>query len=421
MADIMTPEWVKHAVFYQIFPDRFAKSERVEKPSNLEPWDSDPTVHGYKGGDLLGVAEHLDYLQDLGVTAIYLNPIFQSAANHRYHTQDYYRVDPLLGGQAAFDELLAACKSRGLRVIPQVREFIMSVGEYWIRQGVDGWRLDVPNEISTPGFWQEFRRRVKAINPEAYIVGEIWEDARPWLQGDQFDGVMNYLLTEALIEFVVGPRTDLEAVKDRGYHPQTPIDAAGYADRVDGLLGLYPWPVELAQYNLLDSHDTARFITIARGDEASVRLALLLLFTFPGAPSVYYGDEIGLTGGLPDQWARKSFPWDQPDSWNHGLLHYYKEMIRLRKAHPALRTGLYHRLYAGEGVYAFVRELDGERLVVAVNVDDAPRTARLDLPSSAEPWRLNPLFGAPRIEGVDSAGLTVSLEARRGAILDVSA
>jgi cyclomaltodextrinase len=246
MTDVTTPDWVKHAVFYQIFPDRFAKSDRVTKPSNLEPWDGDPTPKGYKGGDLIGVLERLDYLQELGVTALYFNPIFQSASNHRYHTHDYYQVDPLLGGNDAFDEFLAECKRRNLRVVldgvfnhasrgffpfndvlengaaspwldwfyftdpaahaydnskaagykawaglralpklntdnPQVREYLMRVGEHWLRKGIDGWRLDVPTEIETPGFWQEFRQRVKAINPEAYIVGEIWSDSRPWL------------------------------------------------------------------------------------------------------------------------------------------------------------------------------------------------------------------------------------------------
>jgi glycosidase len=115
--EFTTPEWVQDAVFYQIFPDRFAKSERVPKPSNLEPWDSPPTVHGFKGGDLLGVAERLDYLQELGITAIYFNPIFQSAANHRYHTHDYYHVDPILGGDAAFRELLDEAHRRGIRVV----------------------------------------------------------------------------------------------------------------------------------------------------------------------------------------------------------------------------------------------------------------------------------------------------------------
>ncbi len=263
MNEVVTPEWVKHAVFYQIFPDRFARSARVDKPNNLEAWDSEPTTFGYKGGDLLGVLEHLDHIQQLGATALYFNPIFQSASNHRYHTHDYYQVDPLLGGDAAFDELLAECKRRGLRVVldgvfnhssrgffqfndilenggaspwldwfyvdqpsgehpinaydikrapgyrawwglhalpkfntdnPQVREYLMRVGEYWIRKGVDGWRLDVANEIRTPGFWQEFRRRIKAINPDAYIVAEIWDESPQWLRGDQFDAVMNYHL-----------------------------------------------------------------------------------------------------------------------------------------------------------------------------------------------------------------------------------
>src|SRR5919108_6691169 len=114
---IQTPEWVKHAIFYQIFPDRFARSDRLIKPTNLEPWDSDPTTFGFKGGDLLGVVEHLDYLQDLGITAIYFNPIFQSAANHRYHTYDYYQVDELLGGNERFRTLLDEAHRRNIRVI----------------------------------------------------------------------------------------------------------------------------------------------------------------------------------------------------------------------------------------------------------------------------------------------------------------
>src|SRR5512143_1252001 len=115
--DVKTPDWVKDAVFYQIFPERFAFSTHVDKPHNLEPWDSPPTRHGFKGGDLYGVAEHLDYVQDLGVTAIYFNPIFQSTANHRYHTHDYEHVDPILGGNAAFKKLLDAAHARGMRII----------------------------------------------------------------------------------------------------------------------------------------------------------------------------------------------------------------------------------------------------------------------------------------------------------------
>ncbi|MFQ5408917.1 MAG: alpha-amylase family glycosyl hydrolase, partial [Anaerolineales bacterium] len=116
-ADITTPDWVKHAVFYQIFPDRFAQSTAVSKPNNLEPWDAPPTAHGFKGGDLRGVVEKLDYLQDLGITAIYLNPIFQSASNHRYHTHDYFKVDPLLGGDRAFHRLVREAHRRGIRIL----------------------------------------------------------------------------------------------------------------------------------------------------------------------------------------------------------------------------------------------------------------------------------------------------------------
>lgn len=246
MMPITTPDWVKDAVFYQIFPDRFARSKAVAKPTFLEPWDAPPTVHGFKGGDLIGVLEHLDYLQDLGVNAIYFNPIFQSTANHRYHTYDYFRVDPILGGNEAFQRLLDEAHRRGIRIVldgvfnhasrgffqfnhllengpaspykdwfivhswplhaydhqrppnyaawwnlhalpklntanPAVREFLWDVARYWIEQGIDGWRLDVPNEINDDEFWREFRRRVKEANPEAYIVGEIWGDATRWL------------------------------------------------------------------------------------------------------------------------------------------------------------------------------------------------------------------------------------------------
>jgi glycosidase len=485
MPEVVTPEWVKHAVFYQIFPDRFARSTRLEKPHNLEPWDSDPTTFGYKGGDLPGVVDHLDYLLDLGVTALYFNPIFQSTANHRYHTHDYLRVDPLLGGDAAFDALLDACRRRGLRVVldgvfnhasrgffqfndvlengtaspwldwfeftehpanaydysrppgyrawwglhalpkfntdnPQVRAFLMGVGEHWMRKGIDGWRLDVPNEITTPGFWQEFRERIKAINPEAYLVAEIWDEGPQWLRGDTFDATMNYPLTEALIRFAAGERVDRATVKGRGYRPYPAMDAPAFADRIDALLALYPWPVALVQLNLLDSHDTARFLTIAGGDEASLRLATLLLFTLPGAPSVYYGDEIGLTGGLPDRWARKTFPWEHAERWNTGLLDYYRRMINLRREHAALRTGAYRRLRAAGDIYAFARTLEGAAVVVAVNAGTAPGRVQLPLSSAqGETPRPTVLYGDAGATAT-SPGLTLELPARGGIVLGLS-
>ncbi|MBK9712383.1 MAG: glycoside hydrolase family 13 protein [Kouleothrix sp.] len=486
MTEIVTPEWVKHAVFYQIFPDRFAKSGQLEKPSNLEPWDGEPTPHGYKGGDLLGVIEHLNHIQDLGATAIYLCPIFQSTCNHRYHTHDYYRVDPLLGGDEAFDALLAECKRRGLRVVldgvfnhasrgffqfndvlengagspwldwfsfaehpanaydlsrppgyaawiglhalpklntdnPQVREYIMRVGEYWMRKGIDGWRLDVPFEIKSAGFWQEFRRRIKAINPEAYIVGEVWWDSREWLQGDQFDGVMNYLFAEAAISFSAGRRVRRELVENLSYAPWPGIGGVEYANRIDRLLGLYPWPIQLTQLNLLDSHDTARFITIAGGDQASVRLGTLLMMTFPGAPSIYYGDEIGLAGGL-DPECRRTIAWDRPATWDMELYAFYKQAIALCRSQPALSTGAYRRVLATADVVAFARTLDATTLLVAVNAADEPRAVEAPLGGLAA--RQAPpavLFGEGHSAEIQGATLRLALAPRSGIVLDVSA
>jgi len=479
MTEVITPDWVKDAVFYQIFPDRFAKSTSLEKPHNLEPWDTEPTAYGYKGGDLLGVVERLDYLQELGVTALSFNPIFQSACNHRYHTHDYYKVDPLLGGNDAFDRLLTECKRRGLRIIldgvfnhasrgffqfndvlengaaspwvdwfhfrehpanaydhnrppgyaawvglhalpklntdnPQVREYVMRVAEHWLRKGIDGWRLDVPFEIVSEGFWQEFRQRMKAINPEAYIVGEVWWDARQWLQGDQFDGVMNYLFAEAVIAFTAGERVKRELVEDRSYYPWPGIDGTTFADKIDHLLRLYPWDIQLTQLNLLDGHDTARFISIAGGDTASVRLGTFLMFTFPGAPCIYYGDEIGLTGGRPDAMARRPFSWDHPERWDNEMLDFHKSVIALRKAHPALRTGSYQPLLADHALYAFARALGDERFVVVLNVGE--KAADCVVSFRGEPVDLFATGGDPVIERHGDE-FTVTIPKRSGVVI----
>ena len=430
MITSFVPDWVQDAIFYQIFPDRFASSPRVPKPSNLEAWDSPPTTLGFKGGDLLGIVERLDYLTDLGITAIYLNPIFQSAANHRYHTHDYYRVDPLLGGDGAFRELLAACHDRGIRVIldgvfnhasrgffqfhhilengpaspyvdwfhvngyplhaygggplnyvawwglpalpkfntstPAVREYLLGVAEHWVRQGIDGWRLDVPTEIEDEAFWQEFRRRVKAVNPAAYLVGEIWGPAPDWLRGDRFDAVMNYVFSRACLGFFGGEALAVQ-FRPGGYHLR-PLGVRAFARRIAGMLALYDWPVTLAQLNLLDSHDTPRALTLFSGEVARLKLAFFYQMTAPGAPCIYYGDEIGLTGG-PDPACRATMPWDEA-RWDVGLRDSVRRLIALRRRHPALRRGDYTRLYAHRGIYAFGRRYQDETLVVVLNNND---------------------------------------------------
>ena len=482
---IQTPDWVKHAVFYQIFPDRFAKSKQPRKRllQNFmwEEWHEIPTLQGYKGGDLWGVMEQLDYLQDLGINAIYFTPIFQSASNHRYHTHDYYQVDPMLGGNLAFKDLLDAAHDRNIKIVldgvfnhasrgffffhdilengphspwldwfkiegwplsaydgnfpanyagwdgnralpvfnhdnPEVREYIMEIAEYWIKFGIDGWRLDVPFEIKSPGFWQEFRERVKAINPEAYIVGEVWEDAREWLDGTQFDGVMNYLFAAPTIAFAAGDRVDLAQLEGRSYYPYPALFAKEYGAQIQKVLDLYPWQIQLTQLNLLASHDTARLLTIARGDKASVELATLLLLTFPGAPSIYYGDEVGLPGALdPD--SRRGFPLEA--HWELDVLDYHKQLIALRHKYPALRTGSYHILFAEGTVYVFARILGHEEIVVAVNVSTEPAQISFE-PANLKSTHDKLLYGKGefvwKIDG-ETRHLELTLPARSGLIL----
>jgi cyclomaltodextrinase / maltogenic alpha-amylase / neopullulanase len=233
------------------------------------------------------------------------------------------------------------------------------------------------------------------------------------LQGDQFDGTMNYLFTEAAIAFTGGRHIDVETVIGRSYAPYPPIDARQFDAQIERMFGLYPWQMNLTQLNLLDSHDTSRFTSIVRGDIASVRLATLLLMTFPGAPSVYYGDEIGLTGALPDCWVRKSFPWDHPETWNTETLRYHKDVIALRKTYPALRTGRFRRLYAEGHTYAFARELDGVSMLVEVNAGES--TAAIE-----------GLSGLPELifatgDGASVAGQMISLPARTGAVFALNA
>lgn len=437
---VQVPDWVKDAVFYQIFPDRFAHSERIAKPSNLESWDSTPTRYGFKGGDLLGIAEHLSYLEELGITAIYLNPIFQSTANHRYHTHDYFRVDPILGGDEAFRYFLDAAHDRGMRVVldgvfnhasrgflqfndilengeaspyldwfivkgfplrpydgkkkanyeswwnnralpklntdnPQVSSFIFDVAEYWLKQGIDGWRLDVPLEIKTPGFWEEFRRRVKRLNPDAYILAEIWEEARPWLQGEHFDAVMNYPFNRACYGFFGGEML-VTSVRPGGFKLKR-MEGRTFARQIDRILTLYDWDVTMVQYNLLSSHDEPRFLTMVGGDKQRLRLATLFQMTFPGTPSIYYGDEIGLDGG-EDPECRRAFPWDEAQ-WDLDLLADFRRFVTLRKEHSALRRGCFAALYAGDDAYAFARSDDTETVVVAFNLSDKPEDLTLNM------------------------------------------
>ena len=514
---IDAPAWVRDAVFYQIVPDRFAPSERVAKPGPLEPWDEPPTTHGFKGGDLLGIVEHLDELLDLGITALYLTPVFASASNHRYHTDDYFTVDPLLGGTDALRELLDEAHGRGLRVIldgvfnhtgrgfwpfhhiveagaaspyrrwfhldqealdrglpldpypgadsrneaeprgpnasaegatgdgswslrrlgyrawwdlpalpklntsePAVREYLFRVAEHWLRFGIDGWRLDVPGEIDDEAFWQEFRRRCRAVRPDAYLVGEVWQVAPDWLRGDRFDALMNYPLLEAIVGWAAGASFDESVI--RAHHElgrsTVRLDGAGFAARLEALLGAYDPAATAAQLNLLDSHDTPRIITMLGGDRQAYRRALLLQATLPGAPCLYYGDEVGVEGGNdPD--CRRAYPWDSARQ-DRGLREFVRTVLRLRRAEPALRAdGV--RIVAVNGAAAAYERRDATgRFVVALNPGEVTAALRIapegDPANEARAVDL-PGWPAPATTIERDGAISVELAAGFGAIL----
>ncbi len=438
------PDWARDAVFYQVFPDRFAASARVAKPGPLEPWDAEPTHHGYKGGDLLGLAERLEELADLGVTGIYLNPVFSAASNHRYNAYDYFRVDPLLGGNDALRELLDAAHHHGMRVLldgvfnhvgrgfwpfhhvlesggaspyrdwfyldrdvpdghaplhaygddaprgyrgwwgvpslpklrvehPDVRAHLMAVAEHWTRFGIDGWRLDVPLDIEDPTFWPEFRERVRAINPEAYIVGEVWDPAPHVVQDGPFDAVMNYPLGVAILGFVGGDRLDRAVIDGQSNYQRElwPLDGGGFAAALGRLAEVYPPDVAGVQYNVIGSHDTPRAVSVLGGDAARLRLAMTLHLTLPGTPSIYYGDELAMAGG-PDPGCRGGYPAQgvDPGEAARTTRAAVRSLIAARRGHLALRRGSVTTVAVAARAVALERSAGTTRAVVAVNAGD---------------------------------------------------
>ncbi len=411
------PGWVRDAVFYQIFPDRFCRSPRYRAVGKFVDWDSKPTRENMFGGNLAGIAEKLEYIAGLGVNAIYLCPIFKSNSNHRYHTVDYFEIDPVLGSLTDFDQLVKRAHGLGIRVVldgvfnhcsrgffqfnslmelgpnspyvdwfhvhgwplhaysgkpnyecwwnypalpkfntscPEVREFLFSVAEYWMKRGIDGWRLDVPNEIDDDSFWQEFRTRVKAIDPDAYIVGEIWDDPSRWLQGDQFDGVMNYPFRKAVMAHLF---------ERNGEHPE--LSEIAIPEFLERLKAAFPAGRFGVPMNLLGSHDTTRISSHPLSDVRRVMLAYALMFFLPGAPCIYYGDELGLKGGKdPDN--RRTIPWEKFEELQKNPVHEcIRELVALRNSEEALRCGSLD-FECGEEGFAVVRKY--ENVVLRLDV-----------------------------------------------------
>ncbi len=412
-----SPSWVGKAIVYQIFPDRFRRTGSVglDQHWTFQGWGTEPSHHGFYGGDLYGVIEALDHLEKFGINCIYLNPVFCSAANHRYHTFDYFQVDPLLGGNSALEDLISAVHSRGMKIIldgvfnhcsrgfwafhhllengeaspykdwfcvhnfplspypssgqdcgyscwwndpalPKfnhkhipVREYLLSVAVHWIKRGIDGWRLDVPDEVPQD-FWIDFRKKVKEINSEAWIIGVIWGDARPWLKGDQFDGVMNYRIGWSSVCWAAGDKLDKSYVNPS--YPLRELGSDAFVDTLKTTYGWYSQAVNNSQLNLLDSHDVPRALNTLKGDVLALKIAIGLLFLQPGAPCILYGTEVGMCGG-EEPACRESFPWGE--AWNEDLMAFLGGLAALRKNLPELSNEVLNWETIGEdGLYGWL-------------------------------------------------------------------
>jgi glycosidase len=574
------PAWAKRAIWYQIFPERFWNGDPRNDPNlasqqnswphdTTEPWQPHPwttawyalepyeQAHAQRpiwhhlqrrryGGDLQGIIDRLDYLQDLGVNAIYLNPVFTAPSAHKYDGATYHHVDPYLGPDPAGDIRLAAGENpgdsqtwvwteadrlllhlvgelhrRGMRIIldgvfnhmglnswafqdvvrngqaspyrewfkitdwnipsqfapfsyrgwfgtpelPELnqdengitagpREYIFAATRRWLDpdadghagDGIDGWRLDVAFCIRH-GFWKAFRQHVKALNPEAYLVAEIIneDDNAAYLQGDEFDAVMNYKWTFTCAEFFLQSRSK--------------IDAAEFDRRLEAERAAYPPGVAYGMQNLLDSHDTARiasfivnrqqlnfrdwaeynqlsrvaqnpaFDTRPPTEEERQLQQLLLLFQFAdvGAPMIYYGDEAGMWGAN-DPCCRKPMVWpgmvyapEAPSNavtFNHKLHQRYKQLVALRNSLPALQLGAFTTLYAEGSLYAFERAYERQRVIVALNNSRAVQ--RLQLPAAAlnatGEWRDR--LDNDHIYSAGPTGLTLHLAPLWGVVLE---
>lgn len=441
-----TPEWIKGGIMYQIFCDRFAKSEKhpVTVKNGTEyysDWENgipqypekpgDPFPNNcFFGGSLYGIIEKLDYLQSLGVNTLYLNPIFDAASNHKYDTADYMKVDEAFGGDEALDELIAELKKRnmhiildgvfnhtgadsvyfnkfgnydsvgayqskdspyyewfdfksypdeylcwwGVKILPCIkkdsrsfREFICGsegVAAHYLKKGVDGLRLDVADELPNE-FLAQLRKTAHKIDPESYILGEVWEDAsnkiayghrRHYFQGEQLDAVMNYPIRTAIIDYVMNG------------------SAASLASEATLLYQNYPKFVSDAQMNLLGTHDTERILNTLACDgslemtnaelatyrmPASVRkeaaermkVAAFLCYTLPGVPCIYYGDEIGMEGGR-DPFNRMPFAYSRADK---AMLAFFRKLGAIRTSLPDLKDGEFEVVAAEDGLLVFRR------------------------------------------------------------------
>ena len=402
--------WMQESIAYQIFPERFCNGDKSINPKDVLPWGGEITHRSMYGGDLQGIINRLDYIKDLGVDIIYLTPIFKSDTTHKYNTNDYFNIDPQFGTVETAKELVRKCHEKGMKLIldavfnhsgnqffafndvlenqekskykdwyfidyypvstqkvnyytfgkafgnmpklntynEEVREYLLNVGEFWIREvGIDGWRLDVCDEIGHD-FWRAFKKRIKAINKDAVIIGEIMHEANSFLKGDQLDSIMNYPFRNSVVDFFA----------------KRNITSEQFSNILGENRMLYMDSIVKQMWNLVGSHDTKRFLTECNNDIEAFKLAIAFQFTYLGVPYIYYGDEIGMDGG-DDPQNRKCMIWEE-EKQDLNLRDYFKKLIKIRKENIALTHGEYKELYCKDNIIIFERIYNNNNKVTVV-------------------------------------------------------
>lgn len=403
------PDWARNKVVYQIFPSRFASDQDV--PEKI--WYQAPIGHKADlKGSLRGIIDHLGYIRELGADIIYMTPIFKSDSSHKYNISDYYRIDPSFGTKEDLKELVDKAHEMGMYVIldgvfnhtavdffafqdirdkeeksgylnwyyikdfplviewgkkpnyktfsyaafmpklnlqnKETADYVIDVASYWIREcDIDGWRLDVADEVNH-AFWKRFRREIKAVKKDALIVGEIWHFAGDFLEGDEWDSIMNYQFYYAVKDLVASGE----------------MSAGAFVGNLNFMKGNLNNGLEGYLWNFIDSHDTARFSHSVGNNRDKQKLAAALQLLLPGMPMIYYGDEAALEGG-PDPDCRRGMLWDE-NRQNKEMLHYYKNLIRIRHGYPVLTEGRLVKQYTDDstGIIYMERCLNGQRMIV---------------------------------------------------------
>ena len=431
IADV--PAWARGAIMYQIFPDSFAGSYRaISSKKYFRTTEGGERCESHLGGTIRGITENLDYLADLGINLIYLNPIFTAGAYHKYDTIDYTTIDPCFGTMEDFKSMVQACHDRGIRVIldgvfnhsgwkffafkdvvekgeasaykdwfyqvdfpvnteklnyaafayvsqmpklntgnPEVANYFCDIGRYWIREaGIDGWRLDVANEVNHD-FWRAFRKAVRKEKPDAILIAEIWEDAQQWLMGDQFDSAMNYRFTDLCKAFF--------AVNE--------ISVDDFDASLNAMLMRYKKQITYVQMNMLDSHDVPRFLSFCGNHLDKFKLAVLFEMAYVGIPSIFAGDEKAICGMTEAEY-RSPMVWKDTEE-TLALTAYYRKLIAIRKAHMSVFTGGIKTVLkdSARGIYAFSRFDNREEILVLLN--NSPSSRDVLLPKGYEGFDLD--------------------------------